>query len=262
MSSAKTGTPVYHIEADALHPPIDAESKLPTVCLTGAPNAGKTALMNALTGGSFRTANYPGVTVTLSRGKSKVEFGRQALFVDLPGVHSTSASSHEEELSCQVSEGRHISVKPDALVIAVDATQLERHLRFASFVARQRKPTVIALTMMDLLPRIQRTINVRKLELAIGLRVVPVDGRTGWGAAELITAVNEVLAFPVTQKDALAELPEDPVAAYQEIRELLDNSEAIKNENLLCLRMTPSLLASTGLCCIAFSDFRSSSLFS
>ena len=235
MSSAKTGTPVYHIEADALHPPIDAESKLPTVCLTGAPNAGKTALMNALTGGSFRTANYPGVTVTLSRGKSKVEFGRQALFVDLPGVHSTSASSPEEELSCQVIEGRHISVKPDALVIAVDATQLERHLRFASFVARQRKPTVIALTMMDLLPRIQRTINVRKLELAIGLRVVPVDGRTGWGAAELITAVNEVLAFPVTQKDALAELPEDPVAAYQEIRELLDNSEAIKNENLFVL---------------------------
>ena len=235
MSSAKTGTPVYHIEADALHPPIDAESKQPTVCLTGAPNAGKTALMNALTGGSFRTANYPGVTVTLSRGKSKVEFGRQALFVDLPGVHSTSASSPEEELSCQVIEGRHISVKPDALVIAVDATQLERHLRFASFVARQRKPTVIALTMMDLLPRIQRTINVRKLELAIGLRVVPVDGRTGWGAAELITAVNEVLAFPVTQKDALAELPEDPVAAYQEIRELLDNSEAIKNENLFVL---------------------------
>src|SRR5262249_15825643 len=235
MSSAKTGTPVYHIEADALHPPIDAESKQPTVCLTGAPNAGKTALMNALTGGSFRTANYPGVTGTLSRGKSKVEFGRQALFVDLPGVHSTSASSPEEELSCQVIEGRHISVKPDALVIAVDATQLERHLRFASFVARQRKPTVIALTMMDLLPRIQRTINVRKLELAIGLRVVPVDGRTGWGAGELITAVNEVLAFPVTQKDALAELPEDPVAAYQEIRELLDNSEAIKNENLFVL---------------------------
>jgi len=191
--------------------------------------------MNALTGGSFRTANYPGVTVTLSRGKSKVEFGQQALLVDLPGVHSTSASSPEEELSCQVIEGRHKSVKPDALIIAVDATQLERHLRFASFVARQKKPTVIALTMMDLLSRIQRTINVRRLELALGLRVVPVDGRTGWGATELMTAVNEVLAFPSAQNNALAELPDDPVAAYQEIRELLDNSKAIKNENLLVL---------------------------
>ena len=235
MSSVKAGSPAYQIEADALHPPIDAESKLSTVCLTGAPNAGKTALMNALTGGSFRTANYPGVTVTLSRGKSKLEFGRQALLVDLPGVHSTSASSPEEELSCQVIEGRHESVKPDALIIAVDATQLERHLRFASFVARQNKPTVIALTMMDLLPRIQRTINVRRLELAIGLRVVPVDGRTGWGAAELMTAVNEAVASPVAQTNVLAELPEDPVDAYQEIRELLNNSEAIKNENLFVL---------------------------
>src|SRR5215471_4811921 len=235
MSSVKAGSPAYQIEANALHPPIDAESKLSTVCLTGAPNAGKTALMNALTGGSFHTANYPGVTVTLSRGKSKAEFGRQTLLVDLPGVHSTSASSPEEELSCQVIEGRHKSVKPDALIIAVDATQLERHLRFASFVARQKKPTVIALTMMDLLPRIRRTINVRKLELAIGLRVVPVDGRTGWGAAELMDAVNEALDHALTQNNALAELPEEPVSAYEEIRELLDNSGAIKNENLLVL---------------------------
>src|SRR5262249_41135898 len=118
---------------------------------------------------------------------------------------------------------------------AVDATQLERHLRFASFVARQKKPTVIALTMMDLLPRIRRTINVRKLELAIGLRVVPVDGRTGWGAAELMDAVNEALDHALTQNNALAELPEEPVSAYEEIRELLDNSGAIKNENLLVL---------------------------
>src|SRR5216684_7105846 len=145
------------------HPPLETKSQLLTVCLTGAPNAGKTALMNALTGGSFRTANYPGVTVTLSRGKSKAEFGSQVLLVDLPGVHSTSAVSPEEELSCRVIEGRHNSVKPDALVVAVDATQLERHLRFASFIARQHNPMVIALTMMDLLPRAQQSVSVSKL---------------------------------------------------------------------------------------------------
>ena len=46
-----------------------------TVCLVGMPNAGKTTLMNALTGGGFQTANYPGVTVSLLKGKSKQEFG-------------------------------------------------------------------------------------------------------------------------------------------------------------------------------------------
>src|SRR5262245_44624382 len=70
-----------------------------TVCLVGMPNAGKTTLMNALTGGGFHTANYPGVTVTLLKGKSKPEFGPVMNLVDLPGVHSPIAPSPEEELS-------------------------------------------------------------------------------------------------------------------------------------------------------------------
>ncbi len=235
MSSVEAVPPDTNLEANALHLPAETGSRLPTVCLAGTPNAGKTALMNALTGGSFHTANYPGVTVTLSRGKSKTEFGTQVLLVDLPGVHSTSASSPEEELSCRVIEGRHHSVRPDALIVAVDATQLERHLRFASFVARQGKPTVIALTMMDLLPRIQQTVNARKLEAAIGLPVVPVDGRTGWGTAELMTAVYTALGSRVTLLSELAKLPEEPVSAYKAIRDLLARSEALKNKNLFVL---------------------------
>ena len=235
MSSVDTGPRNTILEADSLHLPPETGSRISTVCLAGAPNAGKTALMNALTGGSFHTANYPGVTVTLSRGKSKAEFGPQVLLVDLPGVHSTSASSPEEELSCRVIEGRHHSVQPDALIVAVDAAQLERHLRFASFIARQGKPMVIALTMMDLLPRMHQTVNVRKLELAIGIPVIPVDGRTGWGAAELMTAVNASLRSPVNGFSALAEVPDEPVTAYEAIRDLLLRSGALKNQNLFVL---------------------------
>ena len=232
MSSVEAAPPEPNIEAPrGLHPPIETQSHLSTVCLAGAPNAGKTALMNALTGGSFHTANYPGVTVTLSRGKSKNEFGPQVLLVDLPGVHSTSAASPEEELSCRVIEGRHHSVTPEVLVVAVDATQLERHLKLASFVARQDKPIVVALTMMDLLARTRQTVNVRKLEAALGVPVVPLDGRTGWGAAELMSAVHTALLSPVSGRSTLGSLPLEPVAAYAKIRELLTSSEALKNEN-------------------------------
>jgi ferrous iron transport protein B len=191
--------------------------------------------MNALTGGSFHTANYPGITVSLSRGKSKTEFGPQVMLVDLPGVHSTAAVSPEEELSCRVIEGRHQSVKPDALIVAVDATQLERHLRFASFVSRQGKPMIIALTMMDLLPRTQQSVNVRKLEAALGVPVVPVDGRTGWGAADLMNALHTTLASPTTRQGALANIPEESVFAYKAIRELLISREALKDTNRLVL---------------------------
>lgn len=234
MSSVEAGPPATATEAKTLHPP-EFSSQLATVCLAGAPNAGKTALMNALTGGSFHTANYPGVTVTLSRGKSKPEFGPPLTLVDLPGVHSTSASSPEEELSCQVIEGRHPSVQPDALIIAVDATQLERHLRFASFVVRQNKPAVIALTMMDLLPRTQQSVNVRKLEAALGLPVIPVDGRTGWGAAEVMSSLYSVLKQPAHIPSTLATLPDDPVLSYEAIRDLLSSSEALTHKNLFVL---------------------------
>src|SRR5205085_3847899 len=91
-------------------PTVAPAAKGLTVCLAGVPNAGKTALMNGLTGGGFHTANYPGATVTLSRGKSRAGLGPQVTVVDLPGVHSTAATTPEETLSCQVIEGRHPSI--------------------------------------------------------------------------------------------------------------------------------------------------------
>lgn len=236
MRTVEAAPPAPGNEAQqVLHQPIEPKPYKFTVGLAGPPNAGKTALMNALTGGSFQTANYPGVTVTLSRGKSKAEFGPQVLLVDLPGVQSNAAVSPEEELSCRVIEGRHESVRPDALIVACDATQLERHLRFASFVARQGKPMVIALTMMDLLPRTQQSVNARKLESALGVPVVPVDGRTGWGAAEVMSTLRGALANPANAQSALAEISDEPVSAYKAIRELLARSEAIKGSNLLML---------------------------
>ena len=214
---------------------IKSESKLLTVCLAGVPNAGKTALMNGLTGGGFHTANYPGVTVTLSRGKSRAEFGAQVALVDLPGVHSTVAPTPEEELSCRVIEGRHHSITPDALIIVVDAMQLERHLKFAAYVAAQGKPVVIALTMMDLLAQSGQSISVNKLSLSLGIPVVPVDGRTAWGIEELMTTLRRVIEQPSNNRNTLSELPDEPVAAYRILRDMLDKSGAIKKSKALQL---------------------------
>ena len=198
-----------------------------TLCLVGMPNAGKTTLMNALTGGHFSTANYPGVTVSLLKGKSKPEFGPVMTIVDLPGVHSPIAPSPEEELACNVIEGKSSRVQADAFILVVDATQLERHLKFAGFVARQAKPVAIALTMVDLLPRVQQTVDVEKLSAALGVPVVPVDARTGGGVRDLVAALDRHSSWP-GKVSALATLPVDPAAAFDAVRELLQRSAAVR----------------------------------
>lgn len=194
-----------------------------TVCLVGMPNSGKTTLMNALTGGHFHTANYPGVTVSLMAGKSRAEWGESLNVVDLPGVHSAVNPSPEEELSCQVIESRHPSVRADVFALVVDATQLERHLKFAGFVAGQGKPVVLVLTMMDLLERVHDSVDPEDLERRLGLRVVAVDSRYGKGMRELVTALRDA-AFEPAVPSALAGLGEDPVVAYGRVRELLGRS--------------------------------------
>jgi ferrous iron transport protein B len=204
-------------------------SKDHVVCLVGMPNSGKTTLMNALTGGNFKTANYAGVTVSLLRGRSKPEFGTPRNIVDLPGVHSSISPSPEEELAVEVIEGRHARVRPDAFILVVDATQLERHLKFGGLVGRQGKPTVIPLTMVDLLDRTGQSVNVLKLANALGIPVIPVDPRTGRGVKELLAALDGMSGV-VWAGNALAEVSTEPVAAFKQIHELLRRSNAVTRE--------------------------------
>ena len=58
-------------------------TSLPLIALVGNPNAGKSALFNALTGARQKTGNYPGVTVERHAGRVMLSDGRPAELVDL-----------------------------------------------------------------------------------------------------------------------------------------------------------------------------------
>lgn len=206
----------------------ESEARPLTVCLVGMPNSGKTTLMNALTGGSFHTANYPGVTVTLLSGRTRSSLGASVTVVDLPGVHSSIDPSPEEALSCQVIESQHPEVSADSFVLVVDATQLERHLKFAAFVARQGKPVMLALTMMDLLGRTDQLVDVEALSLTLGVPVVAIDARKNIGIPELMSAIRSVDTLE-QGASKLQNVSEDSVIAYREVRELLESSGALSS---------------------------------
>ena len=135
-------------------------TSIPLIAVVGNPNAGKSALFNKLTGARQKVGNYPGVTVERKSGRISLPDGRPAELVDLPGAYSLEASSPDEEVTRDVVLGRqHGERLPDALLLVLDATNLDNHLRFALQIIDLGFPTVVALNMVDLAARDGLTID-------------------------------------------------------------------------------------------------------
>jgi ferrous iron transport protein B len=146
----------------------------PLIALVGNPNAGKSALFNALTGARQKTGNYPGVTVERHAGRLILPDGRPVELVDLPGTYSLEPASPDEQVTHDVVMGRQAGERrPDGLVIVVDAGNLENHLRFALELIRLNLPTVIALNMVDMAERDGLTLDANILARELGVPVIP-----------------------------------------------------------------------------------------
>ena len=78
----------------------------PLVALVGNPNAGKSALFNALTGARQKVGNYPGVTVERHAGRLSLPDGRPVELLDLPGTYSLDPSSPDEAVTRDVLFGK------------------------------------------------------------------------------------------------------------------------------------------------------------
>ena len=166
-----------------------------TIAVAGNPNAGKTSLFNSLTGLRQKVANYPGVTVESKTGLWSLKDDLPpAHLIDLPGLYSLDATSIDEQIARDVLMGRSQLVKPDAIVVVVDATNLVRNLYLATQLIDIGRPLVVALTMFDLAERGQLKIDVEKLSSALGVPVVPVVAKQGRGTRELAQAVLDAVA--------------------------------------------------------------------
>jgi ferrous iron transport protein B len=166
----------------------------PLVALVGNPNAGKSSLFNALTGARQKVGNYPGVTVERHSGRLALPDGRPVELVDLPGAYSLEPASPDEAVTRDVVLGQQAGERqPQALIVVVDASNLDNHLRFAMQLIALGLPIVIALNMMDLAKRDGLQIDPEILARELGVPVIPTVAVRRRGLDELKAAVAEAI---------------------------------------------------------------------
>ena len=156
------------------------------IAMAGNPNAGKSALFNALTGLRAHTANYPGTTVERKVGRVRLA-GVPVAFVDLPGMYTLRAVTPEERIAREILMGEGGHRKPDGVLLIVDADNLERNLFLVSQIRELDLPVIVALNMVDIAERHGIRIDAQKLSNQLRCPVVPVVAKTGRGVEQLRT---------------------------------------------------------------------------
>lgn len=189
---------------------------MPLIALAGSPNAGKSALFNALTGARQKVANYPGVTVERHSGRASLPDGRPFELVDLPGAYSLDPGSPDEAVTRDVLLGTQEGERrPDALLIVVDSGNLDHHLRFALQLIALGIPAVLALNMVDMAERDGLVLDAELLAAELGVPVIPTVAVRRRGIEE----VKEKLSDALMRKPVPpAETPEAFVAVQRRAR--------------------------------------------
>ena len=164
------------------------------LALVGAPNSGKTALFNALTGSRQKVANYPGVTVERKSGAFVTPAGRNVTLLDLPGTYSLRGRSPDEEITRDVVLGRYRDESvPDLVLCVADATNLRLTFRLVLELKRTGRPMMLVLNMIDIAQRRGVTIDLDKLSHELGLPVVTSIAVRKHGIEELLKRTDAFL---------------------------------------------------------------------
>jgi ferrous iron transport protein B len=209
--------------APAAPPASTAPPRELLIALTGNPNCGKTTLFNALTGLRARVGNYAGVTVERKEGRLRgTPPHLRFTLLDLPGCYSLNPQSLDEAIARDVLLRRLADVpSPSAVIVVVDASNLERNLYYATQVIELGYPTVVALNMTDVAHEHGIRIDPTALAEALGVPVIPLVASRREGIDKLRAEVLRLALYPASETAPLRrEFVDLPAALERERREL------------------------------------------
>lgn len=190
LTNQSTGTKALDKELN-----INRTSYNKVIALAGNPNVGKSTVFNNLTGLNQHTGNWPGKTVANATG-SHIHKGKEFTLVDIPGTYSLMANSVEEE----VARDFICFGNPDATIVVVDGTCLERNLNLVLQTLEITNNVILCVNLMDEARRKGILINTEKLSYILGVPVIGTSATTGKGINELMDSVYNLTFNKIIQK--------------------------------------------------------------
>ena len=156
------------------------------IALAGNPNVGKSTIFNNLTGMHQHTGNWTGKTVANATGEC-VYKEQKYTFVDLPGTYSIMSNSEEEEIARDyICFGN-----PDATVVVVDATTLERNLNLVFQIMEITNNVILCVNLLDEAKKKKIKIDLKKLSNELGIPVVGTIARNKKTLDKLLETIKK-----------------------------------------------------------------------
>ncbi|HSL24592.1 MAG TPA: ferrous iron transporter B [Vicinamibacterales bacterium] len=161
------------------------------IALVGNPNVGKSVIFGWLTGRYATVSNYPGTTVSLTRGRALV--GAEVCdLIDTPGVNTLEGNVSEDELiTRRILEGDDA----DLLVQVADARNLRRALMLTSQLAQFGKPMILVLNLVDEARARGVQVDASTLGAELGIPVIETVAVEGRGLDDLRAALGDAEAL-------------------------------------------------------------------
>lgn len=184
------------------------------VAIVGAPNVGKSTLLNRMLGEKISiTSSKPQTTRNRILGVLHRPEA-QLVFIDTPGIHRARSTLNIRIVETALS----VLGEVDVILLVADASGPDSKAQdvLIKKLQRQKGPVIAALNKIDRVKKAQQTGLIANLSDKYPFeKIVPVSARQGLGVAELIQAMAALLppGPPFFPPESLTDLPQRFIAA-------------------------------------------------